>query len=416
MTGKLLIRTATSALLVLLLGLPTLADNLTLRQAIETALQNNPSIAAEQLTADAAAEAVRGAKALKNPEMIVAPNVAGSGGSDTAAMISQPLELNGSRKARVRAASGEAAAADAEAQIVSRDIVLKVKQLYWETARTIQVVDLNENNVTYLNTLRDAVRRQVDVGRSPGSELIKTDVELARAQQELAQAQFELDSKKAAFNSLLNRPGKSDFTLADKLSFVNINPDAEQLLAAGLSNRPEIRSATAEIGNAQGLVDMARADYRPDVAIQARKESFDSGDSGIAVSVTLPVFDWGSSKSSIRQAKILASGRMLQLEAVRNSIKLDIEQAILSEQTTAKVVRQFEGGILDKTTQLAAMAQKGYEKGATSYLEVLEAQRTLQSIKADYISAIADHSSAVAQLEWATNVEIDAMSVGEVKK
>lgn len=416
MTGTLLFRTVAAALLALVVGLPSSAESMTLKQAIDQALRTNPTIAAGRLTAEAAQEAVRGAAALKNPELIVAPSVAGSAGADSAALVAQPLEINGSRKARKSIASHESAAAQAEHQIISRAIVVKVKQLYWSTARAMQVVTLNQNNVAYLESLREAVSRQVDVGRSPGSELIKSDVELARAKQELSQAELDLNSTKSALNTLLNRPPDSDFTPADKLTFFDINPDAEALMSAGLANRPELKAATAEVGAAQGQTDAARADYRPDVAIEARKESFDSGDGGVAISFHLPVFDWGSSRSAIKQAKIRESGKQQQVESVKNAIKLEVEQAILAERTAAKVVEYYEAGILTKSEQLAAMAQKGYEKGATSYLEVLEAQRTLRAIKTEYISAISNHSSAIAQLEWAANTEINGTDSGEVKK
>jgi cobalt-zinc-cadmium efflux system outer membrane protein len=66
------------------------------------------------------------------------------------------------------------------------------------------------------------------------------------------------------------------------------------------------------------------------------------------------------------------------------------------------VVREFQSGILTKSEELARMARVGYEKGATGYLEVLEAQRTLRSARTDYYSALADHAKSLAQLEWAT--------------
>jgi outer membrane protein TolC len=58
-----------------------------------------------------------------------------------------------------------------------------------------------------------------------------------------------------------------------------------------------------------------------------------------------------------------------------------VEQAMQQVNTAYSIVREYEGGILEKSEQLAAMARKGYEKGASNYLEVLEAQRTLRSTK-----------------------------------
>lgn len=383
------------------------AEELTLAQAIELAVKCNPTVAAGQMSANATTEAAHGAKALANPELIVAPSVVGEAGSDSALLLSQPLELNGSRKARARIAGQEAVAAGQDARAVRRDIVLRVKQLYWATARAQQLVTLNQENVAYLEALAKAVRKQVDVGKIPGAQAIKTDVELARARQELAQAQLELDSTRTALAAVLNRTCGDSLGMADKLTFTEIAIDRNKLVATAISCRPEALASAAQLGAALGQISAAKANRIPDIALQARKESFDSelNDGGVALAVTLPILDWGSARAAIRQAKMTAQSRQKQVEAARNSVTLDVDQAILEVKTAAKVVQEYQGGILDKSAQLAVMAQKGYERGATSYLEVLEAQRTLRGVRTEYLSALANHTKAVAQLEWAAGSE-----------
>jgi outer membrane protein TolC len=61
---------------------------------------------------------------------------------------------------------------------------------------------------------------------------------------------------------------------------------------------------------------------------------------------------------------------------------------------------------LNQSQRLAEMAQKGYKTGANSYLEVIEAQRTLRAVRTEYYTALADHSKAIAELEWAAAVEL----------
>lgn len=75
-------------------------------------------------------------------------------------------------------------------------------------------------------------------------------------------------------------------------------------------------------------------------------------------------------------------------------------------QVTSQIVREYQGGILEQSERLAQLARTGYERGATSYLEVLEAQRTLRSTKTDYISALAKYAEAIARLEWATGCSL----------
>jgi cobalt-zinc-cadmium efflux system outer membrane protein len=393
------------------------ADELSLSQAVELALKHNPAVASGKLSADAAKQAIKGARALTNPEISVAPNLIGAAGSDSAIFISQPLELNGIRKTRQNIAAFQATAASFDAVSIKQDLILRVKQAYWDIAKAQELIQLNQANLVYLETLRAAVQKQYDVGTVPGSQLIKTDVEHAKARQELSQAQLALTQAKTSLNSLMNRSMDHELTAIDRLTFVSTTIDREQLRNLAQTQRPEIASVQA-IKDASKLEARAiQIKNSPDIAVQARTETFDSNTNcGIALVVSLPIFDWGSVKADKKQAEITTQSHEKRLESVENDISLDLEQAIIQVETSSQIVREYQGGILDKSDELAQMAQTGYEKGATSYLEVLEAQRTLRNIKTEYYTALADHAKSIAQLEWATGSGLTNTTATEVKK
>ncbi len=397
---------AAVALIALLSSGAAVSEEITLQQAIDAALKN-PTVAAARLNAQAQTHAARGARALTSPEITVAPTVIGEAGADSALFVSQPLEINGSRRVRGEIAAHSATSASYEAESTANLIVLQVKQAYWETVRARELVRLNQENVIDLETLRASVQKQLDVGAVPGTQVIKTDVELARARQELAVAQLELMQSEAQLKTLMNVPESTDITPADELEFREIPLDRDKLLAAAQNNRPELASARAELAAAQAQIRAARIQRTPDVAVQARRETFESdSDQGVAVAVTLPILDWGSAKAEQKRAEAAAQSQQQQLEAVRNDVALDVEQAIQGVQVTSQIVREYQGGILEQSERLAQLARTGYERGATSYLEVLEAQRTLRSTKTDYISALAKYAEAIARLEWATGCSL----------
>ena len=58
-------------------------------------------------------------------------------------------------------------------------------------------------------------------------------------------------------------------------------------------------------------------------------------------------------------------------------------------------------GRLEHASQLLDMSQTGYEKGATSYLELLNAQHVYLSEQSDYTRALADYDIALAALSRA---------------
>ncbi|MDO8589025.1 MAG: TolC family protein [Armatimonadota bacterium] len=391
------------------------AEELPLDDAIRLAIDNNPTIAAGLFSAEAAKQAARGAKALTNPEISVAPSMIGDAGSGDAMIFSQPLEINGSRKVRGQIAAREANAAGFDAMATRRDLVVRVKEVYWEVAWSQELVKLNQDNVEYLETLRKAVQKQLDVGAAPGSQLLKTEVELAIAKQYLIQAQLEQSQAKATLNALLNRPKDQEITATDPLVSSTMALDRAALQAAAQSQRPEIAAAQAQVAAAQGQIRSARLRRVPDLALQARRDTFLAGSvGGVALQVVLPVLDWGSVKAERRSAEATFRSQQKQLEATRNNVALDVEQAVQSVAASAEIVGEYQGGILEKSEELAQMARTGYEKGATGYLEVLEAQRTLRNAKTAYYSALANHAKSIAQLEWASG----AANVGktEVKK
>ena len=393
------------------------AEDLSLSQTVEQALTNNPSIAADRLSADALRHAARGARALINPEISVAPGVIGKAGADSAIFFLQALEINGTRRVRGEIAVFEANAAAFGAATTRRDVVLRVKQTYWDIGQAQEMVRLNEDNLRYLDALRVAVQKQYDVGAVPGSQVIKTDVEIARARQELAQAQLELAQRKASMNALLNRPVDRVFAVTDPLVFDDVNINREQFQATAQTHRPEFAAAQAQAEAARKEVREARLRRLPDLAIQARRETFESdSNSGVAVAVTLPLLDWGSVRADVERAESAAQSRQKQLEAVKTGVALDIEQAFQVISTSSQIVREYQGGILVKSEELAKMARTGYEKGATSYLEALESQRTLRSTRAEYYSALADYAKALAKLEWATGYSLPNRANPEVKK
>ena len=401
-------RAAVALLFAAVIASSGAAEELSLREAVQIALKSNPTIAAARLSAEAATHGARAASALTNPTLNVAPSVVGKAGSDSAILLWQPLEINGSRRVRSQIAAYDAAAVAYDATGVRRDVVLRVKELYWDVARAQEVVELAHDNIAYLEALDNAVRKQLDVGAVPGSRLIKSEVEVAQARQELAQAQLQSDQARSALGTALNRRDGADLAVKDSLVFFDIPMQRETLVAASLDNRPEIALARAQRASASRRIAAARVERLPDIILQARKESFDGGEGGIAVMVVLPVLDWGSIRARKREAESEVRSRQKEIEAVRNTVVLQVEQAVRAVETSSNVIREYQDGIIEKSEELATMARKGYEKGATSYLEVLEAQRTVRNTRRDYISALAGYAKAVAQLEWATGCPVES--------
>jgi len=117
-----------------------------------------------------------------------------------------------------------------------------------------------------------------------------------------------------------------------------------------------------------------------------------------------------------RQADAAAAAQEKRVAAVENEVSRDVYSALREIERAEAVVREYQQGALAQAEQLSEMARKGYQAGATGYPDVLEAQRTLKSVRTDYYSALADHLKALARLEWAVGADLAELTTKEATR
>ncbi|MHB9131457.1 MAG: TolC family protein [Armatimonadota bacterium] len=401
-------------LVIVLAALPALAQEaFTLDAAVQYARAHHPALQAAQEDVTAATANLRGAKALRNPEIVITPGVLGPAGSDELLAISQLLEINGTRKARTKAAAGQLQAADADRRMTERAVLLTVKTTYWDLVQTLAIAVVDAENVQHAETLLTAAKKQVELGNEPTSHAIKVEVELMRARQQLARSQAVVAQAAAALNTAIGRDVSTPVVPAETLSAPSLTVDETTLYRLADTHRPELAFSQANITIAQADIDAARAARRPDLAVQVRQEEW-AGAGGVGLGISLPLVDWGSTKAERRRAEAILRAQTQRVEAARLAVRQDIAVALIAVRSTETQQRTLREQVLAPAEQLAAMAQLGYQEGAINYLEVLEARRTVRAVKAEYLTTLGEYHKALAQLTWAVGVESLPSPVKEV--
>ena len=76
-------------------------------------------------------------------------------------------------------------------------------------------------------------------------------------------------------------------------------------------------------------------------------------------------------------------------------------QHYLDARTTAELIDVFNKGLLIQAQEALRLAQFSFQQGASSLLEVFDAQRVQRQIQMDYVQARYDLSVSLARLERA---------------
>jgi outer membrane protein, heavy metal efflux system len=382
---------------------PLTADN-----AVALAIKNNPRLSAAVRDVTAARSGLRSARALANPIFFAAPSVPNANGATDALLFQQPLELNGTRSARTGVANAQLKVTQARAIVEVRGLVFDVKSAYYELARARELLALSQSLLATVQEFDRLTRRQVELGARPGIDLAQTGLEVTRAQQRVTFAESRVTTASIALNTLLNRPTNEPIgTLSALLMTVEL-PDVETALRQALEARAEIIVEDATRDSFRQQARLARAEGRPDLSPTFRSNeivrSFAPRDYGVSLAVSLPLFDWGSRRNRIRQNEEAAQAQTDRIAAVQNQVRQEVTQAFAQLQATEKILRDYQGGILDQSRRLLEGAQRAFQTGApgATILTVLEAQRTFRSVQSDYLNLLANYAQSRAELERAT--------------
>ncbi|KAF1311873.1 transporter, partial [Pseudomonas sp. SG-MS2] len=162
-----------------------------------------------------------------------------------------------------------------------------------------------------------------------------------------------------------------------------------------LQRRPDVLAAEHTLKAANADIGAARAAFFPSVTLTATGGSASSELSGLfksgsaawsfAPSINLPIFNAGSNRASLDAAKV---SREIEVATYEKTL-----QTAFSEVADALAVRAHVNERLDAQRNLSEathtsydLAMALYKQGANSFLDVLDAQRSLYSAQQGLIS------------------------------
>lgn len=386
-------------LLVSILGASQMgAQGLTLRQAVDTALRNNPDLRIARSVSDSALAETHIARALPNPQYSIIP------GTPTQYAGTIALDVGPQRWSRKRVSDLGARAARTDVDEATRQLVLAVERAYYDVlladARRTIVTDRR----TIMRQLVAADSARVRAGDLPERALIRSIVELVRADADVARAGIDAETARLTLQGLMGVASpdtalRVDGTLAYRAVSVDTVVSGDRILA----RRPDVaagrlreqQSAAAQRLAATAVLPVPQLSF-----VRQYSAPFESGRYfAFGLGLELPVFNQYRGQRERAAAGLEAASqarRRLELQASR-----EVRSAVTQLRAQQALVAQYESGVLAKVEQNVEATRYAYSHGATSLLEVLDALRAQQDVTTDYYAALHDYWVAAYAVEAA---------------
>ena len=415
------------------------AEGLTLDQAIETAVRNNPDLKAADSQVEVAEAGVLrsvsgflpkvtvsetwsrtdnpllvfGTKLNQqivstadfNPSVINNPEPISNYNSRLA--VIQPI-FNGGREYIGRAQAKLAkAASEQDRERIRQETAYNVVKAYYG------LLFARENYTvatTSLKTTEEHVRlaeARFKAGAVLQSDLLRAKVQMAEVRDMLTRSKNGIQIAAANLNFVMGVPQGTEYDVTGTLAVQVFSADLDAEINEASAKRPDLIAIGLNRQNAEKAVGKARTDYLPSLNLMGQTDwnsSRIAGDEAKSWAV-MAVLQWNIFDGLVIHANVkealATSNRMKYLEEqTRSAAQLQVRQAhyALSASldrisATASSVEEAEEGL--------RIVQKRYESGMTPFVDVLGAENALIRARTNALQALYDNNIAQAELKLA---------------
>lgn len=391
---------------------------LTMADAVRLTLERNQTLRAQRLTIDASkADAITAAL---RPNINVAFSVAGLSVftpsqltlSTTAsnvfydAGVSYTFERGGKRDKRMAVAADAIDVATKSVMDAERQLRFQAEQAFINVLLAKSTLEVTTQDLKDFSSFVDLNQQRVKSGDLAEADFLPISLQRLRFETDVSAAQVALVQTKAALRQFIGFEGvPDDFDVDGELAFVPPPISLDDLKREALAWRPDLHAAQTSLKAAQDTALLERANGARDVSAGVDyTKSTGSNALGGGISFDLPFHD--RNQGNIAKADVAVRQATEMEAASRYLVLTDVVSAFAAFQTSAQVVKLYESGYLDQARQSLDIATYAFQRGASSLLNVLDAERTYRDVQLNYRQALAALMTNARQLNFVVGRQV----------
>lgn len=392
----------------------------TLREALVSAYQTNPTLTAQREALRGTDATVAIARAAGRPQVTAQVglnrNLARSGVLNTGgkgptlsvgADLSYPLFNGGSVKNSVRAARTRVEAGRATLKAVEGDVFTQAVVAYMDVIRDRAIVELNQNNVKVLSTNLEATRDRFQIGDLTRTDVAQSEARLQLGRSQLATSQGQLTASEATYRQVI---GHAPGVLAPPPPLPPLPATPDEAVRIALANNPDLVAISRQAVAAGYDVRVAEAGRLPTVAGVLSNTYVNNlgGNSAagipntgtqtqIGAQVNIPIFQGGLPAARIRQAQAQEGQVLEQVVGTERAVVQAARAAFATYDAAQRAIQSNTVAV--QANELALEGARAEQSvGTRTVLDVLNAEQELLNSQVALVSAKRDAYVAGFQL------------------
>ncbi len=396
----------------------TTKSELTYKEFLSKMIANNLSYAAEKYNINIAEAEVQAAKAFPDPELSIgwADNQQKrmQMGYGFEAELSWDLELGGKRKARKNLANEQKVLAELELQEFFHALRAESTITFLEAMQNKMLYDIQKDSYESMLQVAQSDSIRYSLGQISKVDAIQSKLEAKSMLNDLQDADDTWENSLMEIRNIISakRVDSVYLPMGDFSQFVRLFA-LEDLIVTAQNNRADYLVAQQNQVVARKQVALARAERVIDLGLNIGVENNSfvknavaptPGNTVVKAGISVPLKFSNRREAGLKTALYEERQAALEYDMVELELEKEITQAYRNYLTKQKQIQRFENGMLEEAKQVFEGIKYSYQRGASSLLEVLDAQRTYNETQQAYAETLFGYAESLVELEKAVGI------------
>ncbi len=382
------------------------AEELSLEEATQILLAQNPELKAMQKETEATRAKIPQAKGWDDPMVGVRFYQVPWGDNPGKAMdidyiVAQKVPFPGKKKAAGKVAYHEYLKDLEGLNERGRQLVRELKSTYYKLFVIDRQLERNVQIQKALKTSIQAAQANLVTNKTMASEVIQGQTEFAQQNIEREKLLEQRKILETQLKKLLASSPTETIQLPKQLQLPVWDYPLEKLAKLAQENHPTLKSAQHQIGQKEWGIKAAKREYWPDFStqleyVQRPGSAQDAWTGELMLNVPLQV---NKKKAAVTQAKAELASTQYQKDSAKNNLIAGVEQAYAQAKASERILKLYEKNLIPQARQAFEINSVSYSTGQSSFISLLLAEQNLAKAQKDYWQAYEALALSVAELE-----------------
>jgi outer membrane protein len=335
-------------------------------------------------------------------------------------IVHQDLTADTFIKTNVRRAQAAEALANARVEIAQRGLTVVVTRNYYGFVIAQRKYATAQQSVQQSQRFLQITQQQEAAGQVAHSDVVKAQILYEQQRQAFQEASLGVETSRLNLAVVLFPDLNENFTVVDDLDSGQGLPPFPDLQAMAARENPDLRAAQEALREAGFEVRNARNAFLPTVALDLnygieanafalRSRVAAAPEAGVLPNLgyfivgdfRLPIFDWGSRRSRVRQAQTREQQARVELTQTQRQLIANL-YAFYNEALTARAAVDSMRRASELAAESLRLVNLRYQAGESTALEVVDAQKTLVDARNAFDDAQARYRVSLSNLQTVT--------------